>query len=405
MPGGGQDSGGGISIRVKKAMNKDKVNVCIINSPICGSGEKRDLDNHIRTLEPLCHEIFVVAGELPNKYADNVHITELETGKSWNPSILVRIARYFISQLKLTYHLVRLSRNFDIVLLDIGQYRNILPTLVSKLLGKETAIVHRGSNNILEMKLATSGWRKVIFIPFQFSLYKLCYFLVDHIICDSLSIITTGNMEGYRRKMLSDGGNFIERVSAQTGPSPSQRENIVGYFGRLGRIKGIINFVRAMPLILEKRNDISFLIAGEGDQRVKIEKEIRDLGLGDHVTLGTWVPDEEIAQYLARMKLFVLPSYEEGMPNILREVMASHTIVLSTPVGAIPDLVKDEETGFIMEDNSPECIARNILRVLENPDLDKIAQNARALIERESSFEAVMESWKDVLENIRLKAK
>ena len=50
--------------------------------------------------------------------------------------------------------------------------------------------------------------------------------------------------------------------------------------------------------------------------------------------------------------------------------MGCGTPVLATPVGGVPDLIKDDETGFIMEDNSPKCITENIERVLNHPDLD-----------------------------------
>ena len=64
--------------------------------------------------------------------------------------------------------------------------------------------------------------------------------------------------------------------------------------------------------------------------------------------------------------------------------MACGTPVLGTPVGLMSDMINDGETGFIMENNSPECIAENIIRALNHPNLEQIAQNARELVERNS---------------------
>ena len=80
--------------------------------------------------------------------------------------------------------------------------------------------------------------------------------------------------------------------------------------------------------------------------------------------------------------------------------MACGTPVLATLVGGVPDLIKDGNIGFIMEDNSPECIAKNVMRALEHPDLERIVENARALVEREFTYEAAVERYRKILDNI-----
>ena len=75
--------------------------------------------------------------------------------------------------------------------------------------------------------------------------------------------------------------------------------------------------------------------------------------------------------------------------------------VLATSVGAIPDVIKDEEAGFIMEDNSPECIAENVRRALEHPNLDEIVKNARKLIEEEYTYEAAVERYRTILKELQ----
>jgi len=53
-----------------------------------------------------------------------------------------------------------------------------------------------------------------------------------------------------------------------------------------------------------------------------------------------------------------------------------------------------------MENNSPECIAENVVRALSSPDLEEIAQRARALVEREFTFERAVERWRRILEEV-----
>ncbi len=77
--------------------------------------------------------------------------------------------------------------------------------------------------------------------------------------------------------------------------------------------------------------------------------------------------------------------------------MACGTPTLATPVGGIPDVIKDGETGFIMEDNSPECIARNVIRALNHPNLEQVAKNARTLVKGEFTYEKAVERYRNIL--------
>jgi glycosyltransferase involved in cell wall biosynthesis len=95
------------------------------------------------------------------------------------------------------------------------------------------------------------------------------------------------------------------------------------------------------------------------------------------------------------LRLLVLPSYTEGLPNIMLEAMAC-----GTPVLATPDVIIDGKTGFIMENNSPECIAENVIRALNSPDLERIAEERRQFVEENFSFESTVTRWKEVLEEI-----
>ncbi len=113
-----------------------------------------------------------------------------------------------------------------------------------------------------------------------------------------------------------------------------------------------------------------------------------------------WVPHNELPFYFNKLKLMVIPSFTEGLPNVMLEAMACGTPVLATSVGVIPNLIINEETGFIMENNSPQCVAENIIRALENSNLGKIAVNAEKMIERDFTLESSVKQWKRTLEEI-----
>jgi glycosyltransferase involved in cell wall biosynthesis len=76
--------------------------------------------------------------------------------------------------------------------------------------------------------------------------------------------------------------------------------------------------------------------------------------------------------------------------------MACGTPVLATPVGSIPDIIRDGDTGFIMDNNSPTCIVENIIRVLENPDLEKIAIKAKKVTREKFSSKSTVQEWENI---------
>ena len=72
---------------------------------------------------------------------------------------------------------------------------------------------------------------------------------------------------------------------------------------------------------------------------------------------------------------------------------------MAMSVGGIPDVIKDCETGFIMNDNSPKCIAENVLRSLKYQNLDTLIQNAYKLVEDKFAFKTVLEKYKMILKH------
>jgi glycosyltransferase involved in cell wall biosynthesis len=87
--------------------------------------------------------------------------------------------------------------------------------------------------------------------------------------------------------------------------------------------------------------------------------------------LFSLVPHESLPEFLNQVKLFIVPSYQEGIPLTLKEVMACGAIVVATRVGGIPGILEDGKTGVIMRDNSPACLAQAIARALVSPRLEQ----------------------------------
>jgi len=287
-----------------------------------------------------------------------------------------------------------LKDEVDTYLFFIGGDTLLLPIILSKLLNKKAILLVAGSSiktHQMNQDKLTIGL-KILRSP--------CLSLLDNIIVYTPTLIYDYHLEPYRHKILIAHEHFLDfETFTVTTPLPD-RPPLIGYIGRLSGEKGVQHFAEALPAILGDREDLRVLIGGDGQLKDSIVATLQEERLTDRVDLPGWIPHDDLPAYLNQLRLLVLPSYTEGLPNIMLEAMACGTPVLATPVGAIPDVIIDGKTGFIMENNSPECIAENVARALASPDLEEIAENGRRFVEENFTFEKAVENWKEVLEEI-----
>jgi len=228
----------------------------------------------------------------------------------------------------------------------------------------------------------------------------ICYNLTTRIIIYSPYLINEWHLEAYRHKILIAHRHFLDfETFTVTTPFPD-RPPLIGYIGRLSGEKGVQHFARVLPAILNDQQDLRAFIGGDGPLKESIAASLQEGGVTARIDLPGWISHDDLPDYLNQLRLLILPSYTEGLPNIMLEAMACGTPVLATPVGAILDVLIDGKTGFIMENNSPECIAENVKRALDSPDLERIAEEGRRFVEENFTFERVVERWKEVLEEI-----
>jgi glycosyltransferase involved in cell wall biosynthesis len=389
-----------------KMDNQNKPNVALITSILnkeTGIGEMFVV-NFLQIIEPLCGKIFLITGNFFSRADGRVHIINIKYRNSAKiRPIWIRIPRFILTQLRLSASLIRVSMNVNIVIFYLGGENNLLPMLCSKLLRKKTITFYLGGRKTYEMKLTDlSGVGRIIFPRVAKVLQRIVFFLTDQIVVEAKNILDWAGLTRYRDKTSIGGARYVD-VNLFTIKGEHDKRKLVGSIGRLSPEKGISNFTKAIPLILKENDDLEFFIGGEGPLFNEIKNELKTNGAYDKVVLAGWIPHDELPRYLNELKLFVLSSYTEGLPTGVLEAMACGTPVLATSVGGVPDVIKDGETGFIMKDNSPECIAENIKRALNHPDLDRIVKNARELVEKEYTYEAAVERYRKILENLGVK--
>lgn len=304
-----------------------------------------------------------------------------------------RIFNYIMLNLEILTKM-RVCKACDDIYLFFCESGLLLPIILGKLRGKKIIwLLPSNFNTMLFHQKDTLT--NVLIIP-----HGICYLLVDYIVLYSPKLIQEWNLQKYSDKILIAHRHFLDFNTFTVTTPLSDRTPFIGYIGRLSGEKGVQHFAQALPVIFGDQQDLRVLIGGDGQLKEAIEATLQKEGLTDRVDLPGWISHDDLPGYLNQLRLLVFPSYTEGLPNIMLEAMACGTPVLATPVGAIPDVIIDGKTGFIMENNSPECISENVIRALGCPELEQIAENGRRFVKENFTFEKTVENWKGVLQGI-----
>jgi len=161
-----------------------------------------------------------------------------------------------------------------------------------------------------------------------------------------------------------------------------KREKLIVAVGNLRWQKGYEYLLRAFEHV--KDRDYKLIIAGEGPERDKLEKIIREMGLNDRVSLPGRMTHEEIVSLLNRASIYVMSSVTEGFPKALVEAMACGTPVITTDVGSCAEIVGD--TGIVVRPQDTAALAEALNRLAENHELRKRLGQLGARRAREFSW-------------------
>jgi len=366
--------------------------ICVITFPPMKAG-LTPLSNLIDILTSSSNEIYLITGnESYHHFTGNKHIHLYGIFHSKGNGSVNRIKNYICTHLKIAHLFLKLISKIDVCIFFLGGEMQILSLIPAKLFKIKTVTIVSGVSIKYEKDILSKIVTKLCTVNFN---------LVDKIILYSPRLINEWNFEKYSHKILIAPRHFLNFSNFKLNVEFSQRSDFIGYVGRLSEEKGIINFIESIPLILKQKPDLNILIIGDGDLKSNVDKYLSQNGLENNVKLVGWSSHEDLPKYLNSFKLLVIPSYTEGLPNIMLEAMACGTPVLATEVGAIPDIINDEETGFIMENNSPECIAKNVFRAMKHPDLENIIENSIIFVRDNFTYKKAVERYSEILSNIQ----
>ena len=220
----------------------------------------------------------------------------------------------------------------------------------------------------------------------------------DEVIVVSDAVGTTLRRWGVSGEKVSticngvDVERFSEAATELRDEITTGSQALIGFVGRLVSEKGGALLIRAAQQVLAVQPNTKFVFAGEGPARQEWETLAGELGISEHVSfVGV---REDMPGVYASLNMLVLPSLLEAFPMCLLEAMAAGKPVIATRVGAVPQLVRSEVTGLLLNPGDVDGLAAAIVRLLQHPELaSRLGENGRAQVARHYSAEAMARSY------------
>jgi len=242
------------------------------------------------------------------------------------------------------------------------------------------------------------GWTgATLKVKLNDALDRLCLRAMDRVVC-----VSEGQAARVRRSGVPAGRVVVIRNAIRAdrfdAPDPGGRgrllalfdrppARVVGAAGRLSPEKGFGVLVEAAAKVLAAAPGVGFVVFGEGPLRGDLSRRVAAAGLEGRFLLPGFRGD--LDGVLPHLDLMVLPSFTEGLPNVVLEAFAAGTPVVATAVGGTPEVVEDGESGYLVPPGDPSALARRMLDVLgDEPRRRAMGERGRARVRGEFTFEA-----------------
>ncbi|MBN2125035.1 MAG: glycosyltransferase family 4 protein [Deltaproteobacteria bacterium] len=172
--------------------------------------------------------------------------------------------------------------------------------------------------------------------------------------------------------------------------------------GRLVYQKGVDIALSALADIRQGAGPgIRLEVVGDGPERRHLEAKAHSLGIQDVVRFHGWVSGKGLLRLYQESSIFILPSRDEGMPNVVLEAMACGLPVAASRISGNEELVQDRETGLLVDPDSPASLAEALKRMISDSNLAcEMGRKGRLLVQGEYSWHKAARSYLALLNRI-----
>ena len=246
--------------------------------------------------------------------------------------------------------------------------------------------------------------RRVDYYPASHFINRLKYREIDRLVVISSTIQSMMIQWGVpaEKIRLIHSAVFLQKdFLPNTTENLRQRflgKRVIGCVASLVRHKDHYTLLQAADIIRRYRDDVIFLLIGEGALRGELEKKVMDLGLHNIVFEGY---QDNPYQYFPIFDIFTLPSREEGLGSSILDAFLYRVPVVATAAGGIPDIIKDGETGLLVPTENPQMLAQGFSRLLGDEELRKrCTDSAYAFLMERFTVDRMAQSYEQMYQEV-----
>lgn len=278
---------------------------------------------------------------------------ELHTSGSFHPQVIGRLAA--------------ILRSDEIGLLVAHGYKsNVIGRLASWKAGIPMIAVSRG--------WTSENWK----IGIYQALDKVFLHLADHVVAVSDGqAARIARLHVAQNKVTVIRNSVSESAPAQAVTHDLKRELgvpsdacLVVSAGRLSPEKNFASMIEAAHIATSAKENLYFAVFGEGQLRQQLESMIARLNLRNRFFLPGFRKD--FSSLVQGADIFLLPSFTEGLPNVILEAFAARRPVVATAVGGTPEIVEDGVSGYLLRPHEVQKMADYVIRLADSPELREL---------------------------------
>jgi glycosyltransferase involved in cell wall biosynthesis len=174
------------------------------------------------------------------------------------------------------------------------------------------------------------------------------------------------------------------------------QQPIILFLGKLVEYKGVFDLLEAVSIAREALPHIQLRIGGEGNVAA-LQAAVQKLGIEQNVQWLGWVTGTDKTRELKGARIFCLPAYKEGLPMALLEAMSFEKCIISTPVGAIPELIQTTVNGVLVTPGDLTALSNAIIELSRNDQLAQdLASEAKKTIDAQFTLTGVLKNLREL---------